>query len=115
MVKTITKRARSLRKKQTPTEAKVWAILRNRRLAGVKFYRQFPIGPYITDFCSQEKKLVIEVDGGGHNTPRQKEKDRERDIFLNLSGLSVLRVWSSEVNNNLAGVVEAILNSISQV
>jgi very-short-patch-repair endonuclease len=40
--------------------------LRDRRLAGYKFRRQRPIGPYIADFVSIPHRLIIEVDGSQH-------------------------------------------------
>ncbi len=43
-------RSRELRRDLTPAEAILWAILRDRRLAGFKFRRQNPVGPYILDF-----------------------------------------------------------------
>ena len=39
--------AQSLRKKVVPAEALLWEALRNRALAGFKFRRQHPIGPYV--------------------------------------------------------------------
>jgi len=37
--------ARKLRQKATPPERILWSVLRGRRLAGLKFRRQEPIGP----------------------------------------------------------------------
>jgi len=48
--------------------------LRNRQLEGVKFRRQQPIGPYIVDFASFEKNLIIEIDGGQHNEEEMAER-----------------------------------------
>jgi very-short-patch-repair endonuclease len=43
-------RCRRLRKNQTDAEKKLWTLLRNRQLDGIKFRRQFSIGSYILDF-----------------------------------------------------------------
>ncbi len=60
-----TARSRELRANMTPAERKLWACLSARKVAGVRFNTQFPIGPhYIADFASRGAKLVIEVDGG---------------------------------------------------
>src|SRR3989338_836643 len=59
--------ARLLRYHQTEVEKLLWAKLRDKRLVGVKFRRQQTIGPYIVDFVSFERKLIIELDGGHHN------------------------------------------------
>ncbi len=44
-----THRSRALRRSQTDAEALLWHHLRDRRLAGFKFRRQVPIGPYFAD------------------------------------------------------------------
>ena len=58
-----TERARRLRKSDTAAEQRLWEALRGRRLAGLKFVRQLPIGPYYADFVCRAKRLIIEVDG----------------------------------------------------
>ncbi len=75
-----------------------------RQLEGFKFRRQQPIGPYIVDFVSFEKKLVVELDGGQHAI--EKEKDKRRDLWLKEEGYEVLRFWDNEVFENLEGVLE---------
>ena len=67
--------ARLLRKNQTPAEVFFWSQVRNRRLFGKKFKRQFIIHHakimrekkyYIADFYCHEKSLVVEIDGKIH-------------------------------------------------
>ena len=58
------KQAKSLRRTMTEAEQRLWYHLRNRRLSGYKFKRQYPIGNYIADFICLEKNLIIEADGG---------------------------------------------------
>lgn len=77
---TIQRRAKELRRNQTPTERKLWAKLRGKQLCGLKFRRQHPIGRYIVDFCCLARKLVIEIDGDSHAF--QVEYDRERTAYL---------------------------------
>ena len=62
-------RGRQLRKAQTKAESRAWWLLRDRNLAGFKFRRQHPIGPFFVDFCCPELKLIIELEGGVHNPP----------------------------------------------
>jgi very-short-patch-repair endonuclease len=64
----ITDRSRTLRRKATPPEQLLWSILRDRRLAGLKFRRQEPIGPYVVDFSCREIKLIVELDGMSHDS-----------------------------------------------
>jgi len=73
---------------------------------GVKFRRQQPIGKYIVDYVSFEKRIVIELDGGQHSA--EQERDRERDNWLSKQGFKVLRFWDNEVLQNLEGVLEVI-------
>ncbi|MDP2789632.1 MAG: endonuclease domain-containing protein [bacterium] len=93
--------ARSLRKQRNPHEVTMWARLRNRQFLGLKFHRQFLIGPYIVDFCCWEKRLVIELDGGGHDEPKQRMKDDKRDVYLTSQGFRVVRIWTSEMEAGL--------------
>src|SRR6266704_4103660 len=78
---------RRLRRQSTDAETKLWFALRDRRLAGFKFVRQAPLGPYVVDFLCREGKLVIEVDGGQH---AENSRDRIRDEYLRSDGFRVL-------------------------
>jgi very-short-patch-repair endonuclease len=103
------KRSRQLRVNQTVHETILWAFLRSRRLGGLKFRRQFPICRFIVDFCCFEKKIIVELDGRQHGEKEHAEKDRIRDAILRSKGYKILRVWNSEINNNLEGVAERII------
>ena len=59
-------RSRRLRREQTDAEARLWTHMCMRQLAGAKFRRQLPLGPFVVDFCCMEIGLVVEVDGGQH-------------------------------------------------
>ena len=105
--------ARKLRQNQTPQETKMWNILRNQQIKGCKFRRQYPIGEYIVDFVCKEIKLIIEIDGGQHNTPEQINYDKKRTKYLNSKGYKVLRFWNNEIDKNLEGVYKKIVDVIS--
>lgn len=98
--------AKTLRKRLTTTEKILWKHLRANQLRGLKFRRQEPIGNYIVDFVSYEKKIIIEVDGGHHL--KGKEKDSKRDEWFREQGFRVLRFWNNEVLTNIEGVLEII-------
>ncbi|HNW71922.1 MAG TPA: endonuclease domain-containing protein [Candidatus Paceibacterota bacterium] len=74
-------RRRELRRKQTKQEGLLWKSIRNRNL-GVKFRRQYSIGGYILDFYCPEIKLVIEIDGSGHNAREEILYDKQRTEYL---------------------------------
>jgi len=100
----LTNMARNLRKRSTEAENLLWRHLRAKRLEGLKFRRQQPIGNYIVDFVCFEKRIIIEVDGGQHT----EEKDSKRDKWFNEQGFKVLRFWNNEVFGNTSGVLEVI-------
>lgn len=110
---------RELRKNQTPEENILWQELRNRKLKGIKFYRQHPIvyGFYkrylffVADFYCAEHKFIIELDGKIHES--RKEEDQSRDEVIIEKGLRVLRIKNEEMNN-LEKVKEKILVFISK-
>ena len=101
-----TARSRELRANATEAERRLWPYLSARKLKGVRFNRQFPIGQFICDFVSREKRLVIEIDGGQHAFST--EYDERRTRFLNAQGYKVLRFWNNEVLDNLDGVLAVI-------
>jgi very-short-patch-repair endonuclease len=104
--------ARSLRRNQTDAERLLWGKLRGRRLAGWKFKRQVPIGPFIVDFCCADAWLIIELDGGHHGHDEIAEQDRLRTSDLEQRGYLVLRFWNHEVTGNLDWVCETIFNHL---
>ena len=99
-------RARELRRRMTPAEARLWQALRGGQLSGLKFRRQQVIGGYIADFYCDTAGLVIEVDGPVHDA--QMEFDQAREEAINLHGLRVLRFSNDHVMNRLAAVLVTI-------
>ena len=72
---------RLLRKNLTSPEIKLWSILRNRQMNGLKFRRQHPIGRYVADFYCDEFRIIIELDGESHFTSEGKYNDEIRSSF----------------------------------
>ena len=97
--------ARSLRRCQTPQEAKLWNALRALRPAGFHFRRQVPVGPYIVDFACLRHRILVEVDGGQHSRDETNERDGRRDARLSELGFQVLRFWNSEIDGNLETIL----------
>jgi very-short-patch-repair endonuclease len=104
--------SRSLRQRQTDAEKVLWTRLRNKQLTGIKFRRQQLLGPYIVDFVSFDKSLIIEVDGGQHNQSPAIQGDVERTNWLQVNGYRVIRFWSNEVLTNLEGVLARIYEAL---
>ncbi len=99
-------RARAMRGALTETEQRLWRLLRDRRLSGLKFRRQVPVGPYIVDFLCVGARLIVEADGSQHAENR---RDQARDAYLAGEGWTVLRFWNHEVLQNRDGVLDTIL------
>ena len=108
------RRARVLRREHTPAEARLWGRLRDRRLAGVKFVRQEPVGPFVADFVCREARLVVEVDGATHSTEEEIARDRRRESYLQSKGYHVVRVHNDDVYRRLENVLETITAAVER-
>ena len=98
--------AQWMRRDATGAESVLWEALRGRRLAGLRFRRQHPVGRFVLDFFCPACKLVVEVDGPVHD--HQQERDAERDAHLAAGGYRVIRVRNEEVLNDLPSVLKRI-------
>ena len=99
---------RALRNDLPKAEALLWAQLRCKQVAGVRFHRQSNIGSYIVDFYCPPVRLAIEVDGDSHSQPGAELADRRRQRFIEGLGIRVMRVSNTAVYENLDAVVEGI-------
>ncbi len=106
-----TKRARELRLNPTDAERCLWRALSRRQIAGVRFNRQVPIGPYIADFAARSERLIVEVDGGQH--AEHAAYDEARTRYLEVQGWRVIRFWNNDVLGNLEGVVATIERALA--
>ncbi|MFU7528654.1 endonuclease domain-containing protein [Qipengyuania sp. ASV99] len=97
-----------MRLEPTDAEAKLWSMLRGRRLAGMKFKRQEQIGEYIVDFVCFGARLIVEADGGQH---AENGNDAVRDEWLTEQGFRVLRFWNNDILGNPDGVAREIMDA----
>ena len=102
------------KKHSTQAESILWECLRNKKLDH-KFRRQHIIDEFIVDFVSLEKNLVIEVDGGYHNTIEQKEADDLRTQILNEIGFKVIRFTNEQVLGDIDNVLRYIAKSLESL
>jgi very-short-patch-repair endonuclease len=101
---------RDLRKRSTRSEQIFWDAVRNRKILGKKFLRQYPIFLeymnqkrfFIADFYCHEKRLVVEIDGKNHDL--QKEYDKLRSYIINNLGINVIRFRNGQIVNDLEEV-----------
>ena len=100
--------ARELRQRQTRAEAKLWQALRGGRLDRQKWRRQAPVGPYYADFACEALRLIVELDGGVHDTDAQMDRDFLRQQALEGLGWFVLRFKNEDVLHDLYSTLEVI-------
>jgi very-short-patch-repair endonuclease len=63
-----------------------------------------PIGPYFADFLCPLVRLVVEIDGEGHET----ERDDRKTAWLEREGYRVLRFLALDVDDSIDDVMDAI-------
>jgi very-short-patch-repair endonuclease len=109
-------RARELRRQMSLPEIVLWQALRKGRLAGLRFRRQHPIGPYILDFYCASARLAIEVDGSAHDTAVAARHDEIRQAWLAGRAVTVLRFSAGDVlqDEKLQAVLKAIERALPQ-
>jgi leucyl-tRNA synthetase len=100
----ITEVSRKLRRNMTNAEKVFWEYVRGRRLDNYKIVRQHPLifnfegrtRFFVADFFCKQRKLIIEIDGGIHNTRGQKERDTYRESLCSQLGYTTIR-FSNEM------------------
>lgn len=101
-------RAKRMRHEPAAAERLFWSAVRDRKVAGYKFRRQVPLGPYVADFACVQRKLIVELDGPFHIDLR----DKVRDLYLRNHGYRVLRISNSEINNNFGAAMAKVLQAL---
>ena len=96
----VKEKRRQLRQQQTLPEKIIWEHVRNRRLLGYKFRRQYSVDQYIIDFYCPELKLAIEVDGSVHDSEEQKLYDKKRQQKIEFYGIKFIRIKNEELMDN---------------
>lgn len=109
----MTEIAREFRKEPTESEDILWQALRGKKLDGIKFRRQQPVGYFVVDFYNSVYCLVVEIDGPIHDN--QIEADRARQDILEMLGLNVLRIKSETVEKDLPVALNEIRTKIDKL
>ncbi|MBK9927193.1 MAG: endonuclease domain-containing protein [Anaerolineales bacterium] len=105
--------AREFRKEPTEGERILWNALRGKKLDGIKFRRQQPVGYFVVDFYNSVYRLVVEVDGLIHD--QQKEVDEARQEILEALGLIVFRIKTEIPENNLPLALNMIRTKVHEI
>jgi very-short-patch-repair endonuclease len=106
------RRAREGRHDPTNAEAKLWSLLRDRRLIQRKFRRQHTIGAYVVDFACPAIHLAIEVDGPSHDSAEQRGFDEMRTDDLQREGWRVMRIANNAIYQAFGEVQAQIIAAI---
>lgn len=104
-----------LRNNMTQTEVMLWDKLKNKGVLGYKFRRQYGVGPYVLDFYCPKLRLGVEVDGDSHFSRGGRIHDKERDSFIEEQGITLIRVTTTEVKQNLDGVIEYLADTMQKM
>lgn len=103
-------RRKELRANGTKAEDLLWEKLRQKKL-GLKFFRQYSVGPCVLDFYCPEIRFAIELDGAHHQQGEQVLYDEERTKYLKERDIEVLRIKNQDIMkdiNSVTNIVEVL-------
>jgi len=120
MTKLFNKTSEKLKRRQlgrniTKAEAIVWQKLRCKQIENCKFRNQYSVEPFVLDFYSPEIKLAIEIAGESHFQEGAAHYGKERQIFIESTGINFWRFTNNQVYENLNGVLEIIAQKIREL
>ena len=107
------RRARAMRHDPAPAEKKLWQLIRDRQLNGLKFRRQHRLAGYIADFYCHEVTLVIELDGPSHGD--RAAYDERRTQRIERRGSHVVRFVNDDVFWHTDAVLQAIYDECEKL
>lgn len=108
-------RRRQLRTEQTPAEKLLWQHISRDKIFGLRFLRQYSVGPYILDFYCAKLRLGVEVDGEVHNEKERKLYDKDREKYLKNLDIEVIRFWNDDVLKNIRDVLKELQDKIKSL
>ena len=89
--------------------------MRNKKLSGLKFKRQYSIDHFVVDFYCSELKLAIELDGKIHLKKEIKNHDENRDGYLSEFGIKILRIKNEVILSDIGKVLKIISGKIEEI
>jgi len=104
---------RELRKNFTDAERRIWSKLRRKQVLGLRFFRQYSVGPYILDFYCPARKLGVEIDGGQHAEYSATKYDEKRSEYLNKHGIRIIRFWNNDILKNTDGAMIELMKNLT--
>ena len=105
-LKELTAIRKELRNGSTAAESTLWLSLKGCQIEGMRWRRQFSVGPYILDFYCPQLRLCIELDGAQHYTMQGGENDLLREEWLlREHGIRTIRFENKDIFINHEGVI----------
>lgn len=105
---------RALRNEMTPAEKRLWLELRASQFLGMRWRRQYSVGPYILDFYCPIAKLAVELDGDSHFGEGAEARDAERQSYIEAAGIRMIRFLNQDIHHRRPFVLEVIAEAASQ-
>jgi len=106
--------SRLLRRNPTDAERRLWnGITKDRRLAGLGFKRQVPVGVHITDFVSFPLRVVIDL-APARESEAAANTRRQRREWLTERGYRVLAVDAGAIERNLSDVLDRLAQEAAE-
>jgi very-short-patch-repair endonuclease len=101
--------AKALRRQMSLPEVLLWQGIKGRKLQGLHFRKQHPLGPYVLDFYCEALRLAVEVDGASHGFGDRPQRDERRDAWLAAQGIATLRLSASLILEDVDDATRSIL------
>ncbi len=106
---------RILRHNMPPAEVLLWSKLRSKQIGGMKFRRQYSVGPFVVDFYCVASRLAIELDGESHEGEAAADYDAVRQQWIETFDIRFLRFSNAQVYTNLESVLETIARTVEEM
>ena len=103
-----------LRNNSTEAEIILWNYIKDKKLLGYKFRRQYGVDQFILDFYCTELKFAIELDGKVHLDKAAIQHDENRDAYLKSFGITIFRIRNNEVYTDINLVLNKIIIKIKE-
>lgn len=96
-----------MRQKSTQAEKMLWERLRRNNL-GLKFFRQYSVEGYVTDFYCPAKRIAIEIEGGIHRLPDIRKYDEYRYKYIEAYNIKIIKFTNQEIFTHIGNVISVI-------
>ena len=68
----------------------LWFLVHKRKIAGIRFYRHYPLGAFVLDCYSPTIKLMLEINPENPHDHASRKNDLKRICYLHSLGVRIL-------------------------